>query len=379
MRRIITSLSHALLAALMFTTVATAQIQLTRSSIELFLNAEFTNTSATSSEVEKILQLLEIKGGVQTWDFTDLEMDVTMTGDGRIETFSSAVGTPGEGDEHFEQATHVSRSEANIKGIINGEEVEVTFTSYEFSIITDEAYTILGAAVPDFLVPDEMEMLIYDRPGQVKYVFPVTYESAWGSEYEEQSIFGGFDNTLDYIEEVTVDGWGEIITPHGTFEVLRVSRLSKIDFGFFVMESLEVDFVNENGLPLATISVGIDPLTGEYDTGEVEASLNVITTSTSAPREPAPELPARLTLHQNYPNPFNPSTQITYDLAEASIVSLEMYSLTGTRVQSVIDSRYQQAGTHTVTVDASHLASGIYFYQLRAGGQVLTRQMALVK
>lgn len=37
------------------------------------------------------------------------------------------------------------------------------------------------------------------------------------------------------------------------------------------------------------------------------------------------------------------------------------------------------AGAHRVTFDASSLSSGVYLYQLEAGGQVLTRRMTLVK
>lgn len=264
-----------------------------------------------------------------------------------------------------------------------GDEFEFTFANYEYSILSDEEYRLLGTVITEFVDPEirEIEGVILRRPGQLRYQFPVTYGSSWESEYEEQSIFFGFDNSFDYTEEVVVDGWGDLVTPYGTFEVLRVSRLKTLSFGFgsIGQESLEVEFVNESGMPLATIEIDIEFGTDQFDTEYAEASLSLILSETSAPQDLAMELPERATLHQNYPNPFNPSTQISYELAEASVVSLDIYSLTGTRVLSVIDNSYQSAGTHTATVDASGLSSGVYIYQLRAGGQVFTRRMTLVK
>ncbi len=87
---------------------ATGQIQLNRSSIEGFFNMEFSVVTAMSFDEEKIVALLETKGADQVWDFTDMEFEFQMSGEGRIQTFSSAAGTLGEEYEHFDQATHVS-------------------------------------------------------------------------------------------------------------------------------------------------------------------------------------------------------------------------------------------------------------------------------
>jgi len=37
------------------------------------------------------------------------------------------------------------------------------------------------------------------------------------------------------------------------------------------------------------------------------------------------------------------------------------------------------AGTHNVVWDGSRLASGIYFYRMQAGNQVLTKKMLMIK
>ena len=90
------------------------------------------------------------------------------------------------------------------------------------------------------------------------------------------------------------------------------------------------------------------------------------------------EVPEAFTLEQNYPNPFNPTTVIPFTLPQAGGVTLTVYDLQGRRVATLAQGHYP-AGTHEVSFDASHLASGVYLYRLETGGQQLHRTMTLVK
>lgn len=94
--------------------------------------------------------------------------------------------------------------------------------------------------------------------------------------------------------------------------------------------------------------------------------------------EPKTEIPADFELSQNYPNPFNPTTNIQFSLPQAGNVSLKVYNTLGRVVTTLKDDRLS-AGSHTVTFDAGNLSSGVYFYQLRYKGQVVTRKMLLIK
>ena len=89
-------------------------------------------------------------------------------------------------------------------------------------------------------------------------------------------------------------------------------------------------------------------------------------------------LPKAYTLNQNYPNPFNPSTTIEYKVPYSGEVTLTIYNVLGQKVANLVDG-VKQAGTYQVTFDAGQLASGIYIYQLRSAGTVLTKKMTLIK
>jgi hypothetical protein len=79
-----------------------------------------------------------------------------------------------------------------------------------------------------------------------------------------------------------------------------------------------------------------------------------------------------------YPNPFNPMTTLSFSIAEAGTVSIKVYDVSGREV-AVLVNGYRDAGFHEVTFDASHLASGIYVYQMQAGEFSATDKMVLMK
>jgi len=83
-------------------------------------------------------------------------------------------------------------------------------------------------------------------------------------------------------------------------------------------------------------------------------------------------------LEQNYPNPFNPTTTISYELPVSGKVRLVVYNVLGQKVRTLIDEK-QGAGKYKMTLDASELSSGVYFYRLSAGKSDLTRKMILIK
>jgi hypothetical protein len=84
-----------------------------------------------------------------------------------------------------------------------------------------------------------------------------------------------------------------------------------------------------------------------------------------------------VTLLQNFPNPFKGETTIRYRLSDENFVSVKVFSVTGREVASLVNEK-QTAGIHQVSFHAEGLESGVYFYQLQAGGSTKTNRFVLL-
>jgi len=90
---------------------------------------------------------------------------------------------------------------------------------------------------------------------------------------------------------------------------------------------------------------------------------------------PAPRTPRALRLFAAQPNPFRPSTQLTYELFAPAPVELAIHDAAGRVVRRLVDQPLQMPGVHRVTWDGRDdggrsVASGVYFYRVRAGAVV---------
>ncbi len=88
--------------------------------------------------------------------------------------------------------------------------------------------------------------------------------------------------------------------------------------------------------------------------------------------------PVVFTLEQNYPNPFNPSTSIEYSIPQDGFVTLKVYNSLGQEVSRLVNN-FTKAGSHSVTFNAGSFASGIYYYKIESGSQVMVKKMMLLK
>jgi len=88
--------------------------------------------------------------------------------------------------------------------------------------------------------------------------------------------------------------------------------------------------------------------------------------------------PKDYTLSQNYPNPFNPTTTIEFSIPKTVFVTLKIYNILGQEVATLVSEKLIN-GSYKYTWDAGHLASGVYYYKLEAGGFIKTNKLILMK
>ncbi len=94
-------------------------------------------------------------------------------------------------------------------------------------------------------------------------------------------------------------------------------------------------------------------------------------------------LPKELELCANFPNPFNPETHIRFGLPEDAPVELNIYSVTGQKVVTLVNNNLGK-GYHTLVWNGqgrngNSVASGVYIYELLADGKRLVNKMFLMK
>jgi hypothetical protein len=94
-------------------------------------------------------------------------------------------------------------------------------------------------------------------------------------------------------------------------------------------------------------------------------------------------IPEDYALDQNYPNPFNPTTTMDFALPQKSSVTLNIYNVLGQKIRTLVNSDYNP-GYYSVTWDGTsdngiEVASGVYFYRIKAGNFVDTKKLMMLK
>ena len=89
-------------------------------------------------------------------------------------------------------------------------------------------------------------------------------------------------------------------------------------------------------------------------------------------------IPNTYSLSQNFPNPFNPKTTFTYSLPEAVHVNIQIFNILGERVATLVNEQ-MNAGSHMIRWNAGNIATGVYFYRIRAGNYHAVKKMVFIK
>ena len=211
--------------------------------------------------------------------------------------------------------------------------------------------------------------------------------NAYGWRWHVGALITVHSNNVDVTAQASV-GWYE---GEGASQMDQWCELSGVDHN---SRAVRVHYRSDRDLRLAEPSEGDNLLAGSYvpsvstdifgnprNSGApykgAWESLEAVLTSESD-RQDLSDLPDAFRLQQNYPNPFNAQTSIRFDLPMDSEVRLEVYNIVGQRIATLVDGM-QPAGSHSVSFDASRLASGVYVYRIQAGSYVKTHKMTLIK
>ena len=185
-------------------------------------------------------------------------------------------------------------------------------------------------------------------------------------------------NNTDVVKKIYLNGDSMKVSVFGNFDVSNQSINAN-----FQHTGMWYDYLTGDSLNVVNPNAVINFAPGEYhiytDVKLPVPDLDVVTDV----KKNDNSIITDYKLFQNYPNPFNPTTTISYSIpsvgtGHAPTVQLKIYDILGRDVATLVN-KEQSSGNYIVTFNASRLASGIYFYTLRAGDFVQTKKLVLMK
>lgn len=195
---------------------------------------------------------------------------------------------------------------------------------------------------------------------------------------------GELEGYLIGVRNTESDVVGEAVVEEN-MAVLSVSGLDVVDppevIGAESDEILELFILGVDGREIDGYQFGtvLDVLSGSEEAVPVtyqRDALWLADLELKAVSEEQPEV-AEIEV-SNFPNPFNSVTTIAYSISEAVDVEVQVMDILG-RIVATLVSGERESGAHRVDFDASALASGLYFYRVRAGQSLHTGRMVVAR
>ncbi len=220
-------------------------------------------------------------------------------------------------------------------------------------------------------------VMLYDAAGEA-----VT-GSAGGTDYALLSGFWRFAGESSAVE-VALEAFSASVSEEGVSLSWRISHDGRFVGVNIYRAGSDGEFrrINEESVPpeigFFEDAEALPGRTYRYRIGIVALEYEVYSRDIAVSIPPKP-----LTLYQNYPNPFNPNTSIKFYVPERSDVSLEVFDVGGRLVRTLCRKTLEQ-GRYSflwngVDNTGRSVASGVYFYRLKAGKKVVTRKMVLLR
>jgi probable HAF family extracellular repeat protein len=273
------------------------------------------------------------------------DLSTTNNGDGTVPIISSANQFMGDS-----RANLIPFSTSDHTGLVSKQEVQSTILDLlkipfeNKDISTGSAANILNVLN---VISDPVELFITDGIGR-----RLGYSNTTGPVTEiPNSIWTGDTDGMGYV-------FGSLLEP-------ITLQLTGLGENYYVMVSIE-DSGNYGGIVLE----------GFLALGE-QQTYNITLNPLSVNESPF-EIPGSYALAQNYPNPFNPTTTISYSIPQSGNVKLVVYDMLGNEVATLVN-KEQAPGVYSVLFDATNLASGVYFYRIKAGSFNEVKKMILMR
>jgi len=234
-------------------------------------------------------------------------------------------------------------------------------------------YRGIGIGMSVFGIPVPFK---YDNP-DVVYDFPMEYGDTWSSQAhfaQEIPLVGYLRMTKTHVD--TVDGWGTLITPYGSFEVLRLkSEVHEIDSIY--MDTLDIGIPIERDYTVYQWMGKGQKIPLLQITGRLFGVVVDYIDSTRLIFDGTNELPF---VHNNElkvsPNPTSNIIHLQFEMLEKQHVSIKLFDMHG-REAAIIHEGILQQGKINLAFNLKEkgLAFGSYIVHLRTGSRFLNKKI----
>ena len=341
-------------------------------SAQITINSyDFPNGGDTSL-VSKSVQFTDVDfnttGANQTWNFSFLEantqsvVDFFSLNSASVLyqlSFNNMFTAPDYNSDYYQNLTSNTLPEIPGGAITIENPVYFTKNSSSKSEIVG-----IGMDVNSVEVPVKFDTI------DIAYQFPLNFNDSWNSRsYFLMDINPIYDAQLKRHQQrvALVDGWGEITTPFGTFDAVRVKTVLTyqdsvyadplgIGAAWFQLPTPETTeytwLTNNNKVPVLKISVQAGVAT------TIEYRDHLVTNFTSISNSKSNSF------FNIYPNPT--SDKITISIKNNNVNSLKIYDLKGKTI-------YSKKIIKNHTIDINNWSKGTYFVNLTSGKEINTK------
>jgi len=199
--------------------------------------------------------------------------------------------------------------------------------------------------------------ITYDTLGNIFIVFsmPRDLDTTFdGNTYRD--VYVAAHNVNDDMETWTISN---VTNTEFTEEAFgNAARMSDDKIRIEYMEDFDPGTNLNNGHPISTNNINYIEWQNPFITG-----INPISTVSG------------FSVNQNFPNPFSYQTQLEITLKNSADVNVKVTNLLG---ESILENNYTfSSGPHTMVFNRNGLASGVYYYTVKAGNESITNKMII--
>ncbi|MBW6482322.1 MAG: T9SS type A sorting domain-containing protein [Vicingaceae bacterium] len=305
------------------------------------------------------------------WDYSQLQATIQ-----RSDTFVAVTSTPFAYQFYFNNILLYPNHKASyaIKGNdINFQVVSMT-DLFDFYKNATSQYANVGFGANINGVPSSTRRI----PVDVQYVFPLNYNNN-NISYSEFLVsiptIGDYGQSQERID--TVDGWGSVITPLGTFNCLRVKSILNITDTLYTSQfGIGMSFPRPQQIEYKWLAAGsgvpVLKITTTAGGSQIEYQDNLLVGI-----EEIKSNPINFTL---FPNPAKEYVILDFEALKSSSITIDLTDINGKKINQLYKGTTQVGNNKLIlSLKESILSDGIYFIDVLINNRLSQTEKLIIK